>query len=174
MDDDDVKKLFMGLNDVVGSKFALHVMDKKAIAEGEEAAKREVDRTMKRVAQGKGPKSCGTCYSTSGLMRCKKCYYGYYCSKEHQAEHWESHKNTCKSYKNLKLRCSICKLSKHVWTGFHGRIGDGYCCKECTKGGKNKDYNLKVYTCWRQYLTQMNELVRECMFVMLDNRSNPG
>lgn len=175
MNDEAMKNFFMGLNDTLAqeSGFVLHVMNKKAIAEGEESAKREVDKTMKRVAQGKGPKSCGVCHTTEGLMRCQKCFYGYYCSKGHQQTHWRMHKKMCKSYSAMMLDCSICKISKHVWTGFHGRTENDYCCKQCMKSGKNADYKLKVYTCWNEYLPQLNELVSNCLFILMDSESNP-
>lgn len=40
--------------------------------------------------------SCAVCNKgPNGLLRCGRCKSTYYCSKEHQQEHWASHKGSC-------------------------------------------------------------------------------
>lgn len=39
--------------------------------------------------------SCELCGETGHVLRCSRCKCVYYCSKEHQTEHWKKHKPFC-------------------------------------------------------------------------------
>lgn len=39
---------------------------------------------------------CEWCGSKERLLRCSKCRSAYYCSKEHQCQHWRNHKPLCR------------------------------------------------------------------------------
>jgi hypothetical protein len=47
------------------------------------------------------PKSdcCAVCGMTDGVKACSACGLIYYCSGEHQKEHWKVHKTVCAAYK---------------------------------------------------------------------------
>nr|CAD7574979.1 unnamed protein product [Timema californicum] len=38
---------------------------------------------------------CAVCGTSERLLRCSRCRIVYYCSKEHQTEHWRRHKVSC-------------------------------------------------------------------------------
>jgi WD40 repeat protein len=40
-------------------------------------------------------KSCAVCSSEGHLLRCSRCKNCWYCNKEHQRDHWPTHKLTC-------------------------------------------------------------------------------
>ena len=40
-------------------------------------------------------RKCAVCGSTGKVLKCGRCKSIYYCSREHQASHWSSHKITC-------------------------------------------------------------------------------
>ena len=41
-------------------------------------------------------KRCGVCGKHENVQKCRQCKYAYYCSKDHQKEHWPTHKMYCK------------------------------------------------------------------------------
>ncbi|KLO07678.1 hypothetical protein SCHPADRAFT_1001474 [Schizopora paradoxa] len=50
---------------------------------------------------GSGSQACPICNSPA-TDRCSKCASAYYCSKEHQKEHWPEHKAKCKEIHQKK------------------------------------------------------------------------
>ena len=49
-------------------------------------------------------KECVVCGSAEKLLRCSGCQDEYYCGKEHQKEHWKSHRSTCRLVQQRKKR----------------------------------------------------------------------
>jgi len=43
-------------------------------------------------------KSCAVCGVANQHQRCSRCKSVYYCSKEHQQQHWPTHKTPCREY----------------------------------------------------------------------------
>jgi hypothetical protein len=74
-------------------------------------ARQQVQKLMRDMASGvagstvsastsSGPielKFCRVCGSLEGAKKCAKCAAVYYCSREHQAADWPTHKQACKS-----------------------------------------------------------------------------
>ena len=55
-----------------------------------------VKRTMQPAAVGKSCALCGADFSGGRrLMRCGGCRAVHYCSREHQAAHWDAHARDC-------------------------------------------------------------------------------
>lgn len=44
---------------------------------------------------------CGWCQEYASLA-CGGCGKVFYCSRDHQRQHWVSHKNDCRSYQELQ------------------------------------------------------------------------
>jgi hypothetical protein len=92
----------------------IHVADSDSSAtEEDHEAKiaKMIERSQGRLRDF--PKRCEVCFTTIGkLMRCAKCCCTYYCSREHQVEHWRNggHKKQCAEYvAKFTVRCSICE-----------------------------------------------------------------
>ncbi|XP_012268035.2 SET domain-containing protein SmydA-8 isoform X2 [Athalia rosae] len=45
--------------------------------------------------------SCASCGAANAKFQCSGCSNVSYCSEDHRADHWQKHKNACKSYKIL-------------------------------------------------------------------------
>jgi hypothetical protein len=85
-----------------GSKFTL------------EMTRKEVGGVMKQVKQDFF-KHCFVCRNTSSLKICGGCHCYYYCCKEHQQEHWVTHRDECqKLQKDFAGLCSCCGTNVHL------------------------------------------------------------
>lgn len=52
----------------------------------------------RRMSNGVNFRVCGYCHSREGeLSMCSRCKNAWYCNKEHQMQHWQQHKQVCKS-----------------------------------------------------------------------------
>lgn len=52
----------------------------------------------RRMSNGVNLRVCGHChYQDEQLQMCSRCKNAWYCNKEHQIQHWELHKQVCKS-----------------------------------------------------------------------------
>lgn len=49
-------------------------------------------------------RSCAVCGITAGVSACSGCGGTFYCSKEHQVEHWKAHKKDCAAAKEAKAK----------------------------------------------------------------------
>ncbi|KAL6101609.1 egln1 [Pungitius sinensis] len=47
---------------------------------------------------------CELCGKMDDLLKCGRCRSSFYCSKEHQKQHWRKHKLTCKETDKAQLR----------------------------------------------------------------------
>jgi len=50
---------------------------------------------------------CAICKVTEKLSRCSQCKLEYYCGRDHQTQHWPTHKSLCKLYKQYEKRVRI-------------------------------------------------------------------
>ena len=48
-------------------------------------------------------RSCGECGRVSDLSRCAGCNAAHYCSRSHQRQAWEGHKERCKKVKVTRV-----------------------------------------------------------------------
>ncbi|XP_033216309.1 uncharacterized protein LOC117172463 [Belonocnema kinseyi] len=55
---------------------------------------------------------CGCMGSEKHLLRCSKCQMISYCGKDHQVEHWPSHKAFCKALMETRRRNDVLKDAK--------------------------------------------------------------
>jgi hypoxia-inducible factor (prolyl hydroxylase) len=46
--------------------------------------------------------TCELCGHQENLLRCSRCRGAYYCSKEHQKQHWKKHKKSCSATQKSK------------------------------------------------------------------------
>lgn len=77
------------------------------------------------------PTQCEVCHIRAGVQRCSGCNAIFYCGREHQADHWASHKDACNSVKkalaalfqktqmlNLLIQTGLLVIEDHC-----GRLG---------------------------------------------------
>uniref|UniRef100_A0A8C8A4V2 Egl-9 family hypoxia inducible factor 1 n=1 Tax=Oryzias sinensis TaxID=183150 RepID=A0A8C8A4V2_9TELE len=60
---------------------------------------------------------CELCGKMENLLKCGRCRSSFYCSKEHQKQHWKKHKLICKEVEKplpLKVSSSLQKLALEV------------------------------------------------------------
>ena len=55
---------------------------------------------------------CGCTSSEKALLRCAKCQMISYCGKDHQTQHWPSHKHFCKAITEVRRKNDILKAAK--------------------------------------------------------------
>lgn len=62
---------------------------------------------MDRCATGLDPdrvkQYCELCGKMENLLKCGRCRISFYCSKEHQKQHWRKHKVTCREADKTKI-----------------------------------------------------------------------
>ncbi|KAK7149055.1 hypothetical protein R3I93_013151 [Phoxinus phoxinus] len=46
---------------------------------------------------------CELCGKMENLLKCGRCRISFYCSKDHQKQHWKKHKLTCREAENTKI-----------------------------------------------------------------------
>jgi hypothetical protein len=97
-------------------------------AADEDAASRDRRRAQRR--QGFVCAMCGARDSPAKrLLKCGQCASAWYCSKEHQREHWRAgHQDACKTTRNMQEQCiqEIQRLSPRaraaMWDGEKCRV----------------------------------------------------
>lgn len=102
-----------------GERFKFH-----AVAEVGDDKEQIAARFSKLEARTVGtkrdlPKNCWVCQATSGVKACAVCGCRYYCSKDHQRQHWRGgaaigcHKDECERLRRLNTHeCKWCQ--RHV------------------------------------------------------------
>jgi hypothetical protein len=67
---------------------------------GPSNVERRSDGTKSKTSRNAG--HCSVC-DVGSTLRCAKCYSVFYCSSEHQKQHWKAHKKTCGKLSTLRL-----------------------------------------------------------------------
>lgn len=67
---------------------------KNWLSSGHRRKKARVDYNNEPVAAANAPK-CILCGKSDNIMRCSKCKKAFYCSREHQVQHWPEHAAEC-------------------------------------------------------------------------------
>ncbi|XP_052428746.1 egl nine homolog 1 isoform X3 [Carassius gibelio] len=55
-----------------------------------------MDRCATVLAPDRDKQYCELCGKMENLLKCGRCRISFYCSKEHQKQHWKKHKLTCR------------------------------------------------------------------------------
>uniref|UniRef100_A0A671PIH4 hypoxia-inducible factor-proline dioxygenase n=1 Tax=Sinocyclocheilus anshuiensis TaxID=1608454 RepID=A0A671PIH4_9TELE len=62
-----------------------------------------MDRSATVLGPDRDKQYCELCGKMENLLKCGRCRISFYCSKEHQKQHWKKHKLTCREADKTKI-----------------------------------------------------------------------
>lgn len=62
-----------------------------------------MERCATVLDQDRDKQYCELCGKMENLLKCGRCRISFYCSKEHQKQHWKKHKLTCREADKTKI-----------------------------------------------------------------------
>lgn len=70
---------------------------------GQQLANENMERCATVLDQDRDKQYCELCGKMENLLKCGRCRISFYCSKEHQKQHWKKHKLTCREADRTKI-----------------------------------------------------------------------
>lgn len=110
-----------------------------------------MDRQQQQSDLERDKQFCELCGKMENLLKCGRCRNSFYCSKEHQKQHWKEHKLTCKeadrAIQNLKHKQELKQKEAEQAAGRQAapeRAADGETLIICGKGCPPKTKSQKA------------------------------